>query len=204
MAKRRKRGDGSIHLRADGRWEGRVVIGYDDKGLPVTKNVLAKTKSECVSKLNTLKDSITTHTPIQPKPGILLGDWLNLWYQSYKKSSLRPNTQMSYERRIFQHIIPALGNIQMDKLTTNDLQQFYIDLKQNGRLIRTDIYGERLSDQTVRGIHTTLHAALDKAVAEKLIFYRRPGAWDGHQDLVLHHRSRLQQHHAEHLCPRHR
>ena len=81
---------------------------------------------------------------------------------------------MSYERRIYQHIIPALGNIQMDKLTTNDLQQFYIDLRQNGRLIRTGIYGEGLSDQTVRGIHTTLHAALhaalDKAVAEKLIF----------------------------------
>ena len=42
MAKRRKRGEGSAHLRKDGRWEGRVVIGYDDKGLPVTKNVLAK------------------------------------------------------------------------------------------------------------------------------------------------------------------
>lgn len=170
MAKRRKRGDGSVHLRADGRWEGRVVIGYDDKGLPVTKNVLAKTKPECISKLNTLKDSIGIQTPYQPKPGILLGDWLDLWYQSYKKPNLRPNTQMSYERRIYQHIIPALGNVQMDKLTTNDLQQFYVNLKQNGRLIRTDIYGEELSDQTVRGIHTTLHAALDKAVAEKLIF----------------------------------
>ena len=31
-----------------------------------------------------------------------------LWYQTYKKSNLRPNTQMSYERRIYQHIIPAL------------------------------------------------------------------------------------------------
>lgn len=37
MAKRRKRGDGGVSLRKDGRWEGRVVIGYDDKGLPVTK-----------------------------------------------------------------------------------------------------------------------------------------------------------------------
>ena len=36
MAKR-KRGGGSLHLRKDGRWEGRVVIGYDEKGLPVTK-----------------------------------------------------------------------------------------------------------------------------------------------------------------------
>ena len=169
MAKRRKRGDGGVSLRKDGRWEGRYVVGYDDKGLPVTKNVLAKTKSECAAKLKVLADSVNAPTPDQPKPGILLGDWLDLWYQSYKKPNLRPNTQMSYERRIYQHIIPALGNIQMDKLTTNDIQQFYSELKKGGRLLRAELYGEGLSDQTIRGIHTTLHAALDKAVTEKLI-----------------------------------
>lgn len=170
MAKRRKRGDGGISLRKDGRWEGRAVIGYDEKGLPVTKNVLAKTKTECAAKLKQLLESIATPVPEQPKPGILLKDWLDHWYQGYKKPNLRPNTQMSYERRIYQHIIPVLGNIQMDKLTTADIQKFYADLKQNGRLTREEIYGEGLSDQTVRGIHTTLRAALDKAVSEKLIF----------------------------------
>ena len=170
MAKRRKRGDGGVSLRKDGRWEGRCVIGYDEKGLPVTKNVLAKTKSECTAKLKALQDSIKAPAPDQPKPGILLSDWLDFWYKSCKKPNLRPNTQMSYERRIYQHIIPNLGGIQLDKLTTNDIQQFYADLKQNGRLLRTELYGEGLSDQTVRGIHTTLHVALDKAVSEKLIF----------------------------------
>jgi len=131
---------------------------------------VAKTKTECAAKLKQLKVRITEPAPEQPKPGILLKDWLGHWYQGYKKPALRPNTQMSYERRIYQHIIPALGNIQMDKLTTADIQQFYAELKQSGRLSREDIYGEGLSDQTVRGIHTTLHAALDKAVAEKLIF----------------------------------
>ena len=97
MAKRRKRGDGGVSLRKDGRWEGRVVVGYDDKGLPVTKNVLAKTKSDCIAKLKALRDSIQAPAPEQPKPGILLGDWLDIWYQTYKKSNLRPNTQMSYE-----------------------------------------------------------------------------------------------------------
>jgi len=72
VAKRRKRGDGSVRLRKDGRWEGRVVIGYDDKGLPKTKNVLAKTKSECISKLKALKSSLTAPAPDQPKSGILL------------------------------------------------------------------------------------------------------------------------------------
>ena len=32
MARKRKNGDGTIRQRADGRWEGRYVIGYDDKG----------------------------------------------------------------------------------------------------------------------------------------------------------------------------
>ena len=149
MAKRRKRGDGGVSLRKDGRWEGRAVIGYDDKGLPVTKNVLANTKSECTAKLKKLRESIEKPAPDQPKPGILLGDWLDFWYQSYKKPNLRPNTQMSYERRIYQHIIPALGKTQLDKLTTNDIQQFYTRLKQGGRLLRAELYGKGLSDQTV-------------------------------------------------------
>ena len=55
MAKRRKSGTGGVSLRKDGRWEGRYVVGYDDKGLPKTKNVLAKTKAECQAKLKTLK-----------------------------------------------------------------------------------------------------------------------------------------------------
>lgn len=77
---------------------------------------------------------------------------------------------MSYERRIYQHIIPALGQLRLDKLTTGDIQTFYTDLKKTGRLLRTELYGDGLSDQTIRGIHTTLHAALDKAVEENLIF----------------------------------
>lgn len=173
MAKHRKRGNGSIHLRKDGRWEGRYVIGRDEKGFPVTKNVLAKTRAECAAKLEQLRESLQEPVNNQPKPGILLRDWLNLWYQGYKKANLRPNTQMSYERRIYQYIIPALGGIQLDKLTTGDIQKFYTNLKKGGRLLRAELYGEGLSDQTVRGIHTTLHAALNKAVEENLI-YRNP------------------------------
>ena len=142
MAKRRTRGDGSIHLRKDSRWEGRYVVGYDDKGLPVTKNVLAKTKSECATKLAQLRETLRAPTPDQPKPGIFLADWLDLWYQGYKKPNLRPNTQMSYERRIYQHIIPNLGSIPLNKLTTGDIQQFYAALKQSGRLLRQEQYGE--------------------------------------------------------------
>ena len=37
MGKRRKKGEGSIRQRKDGRWEGRVVVGYDEKACPGQK-----------------------------------------------------------------------------------------------------------------------------------------------------------------------
>ena len=52
MAKnKRKQGEGMLRLRKDGRWEGRMVVGYNENGLPITKNVTAKTKFECEEKL---------------------------------------------------------------------------------------------------------------------------------------------------------
>ena len=68
MGRKRKSGEGTVRLRKDGRWEGRVVIGYDEKGLPKTKNVLAKTKGECVEKLKALKETISPSYPL-PRSG---------------------------------------------------------------------------------------------------------------------------------------
>ena len=58
MAKKRKYGSGTVRKRSDGRWEARVVVGYDERGNPKTKNVLAKTKAECLVKLEELKEKI--------------------------------------------------------------------------------------------------------------------------------------------------
>lgn len=64
MAKQKSNhGNGSIRLRKDGRWEGRYVIGYNEKGLPKTKNVLAKTKHECEEKFQALRNSVKGTEP---------------------------------------------------------------------------------------------------------------------------------------------
>lgn len=76
MAKKRKRGDGSLHLRKDGRWEGRYVIGYDDNGRPKTKNVLAKTKAECAAKLKALKEEVQGAAPTSPAAWRWTRHWL--------------------------------------------------------------------------------------------------------------------------------
>ena len=169
MARKRKNGEGTVRLRKDGRWEGRVVIGYDEKNLPKTKNVLAKTKSECVEKLKQLQEQYAPPKSDKVKPDMPFGEWMDFWYQNYSRPKLRPTTRSGYEGRIYQHIIPELGNIPLDQLTQNDLQQFYARLKKSGRLLHTEHYGKGLSDRTVRACHMNCRSALEKAVQEGLI-----------------------------------
>ena len=169
MARKRKAGDGTVRQRKDGRWEGRIVIGYDDNGYPKTKNVLARTKKECVEKLQKLKVDCGGLKPEKVRPEMPFGDWLTYWYENHSKPKIRPTTQETYESRIRLHIIPEIGDIPLNKLTQNDLQQFYGRLKKSGRKRFTDKYGEGLSDRMVRMCHATCRSALEKAVQDGLI-----------------------------------
>ena len=167
MAKR-KYGEGSIFLRKDGRWEGRVVVGYKENGNPKTKNVTAKTQAECKEKLQALKEQCGRTTD-RLKPDMPFGDWMDFWYQNFSKPKIRQTTMECYENRIYNHIIPEIGKIPLCKLTQNDLQQFYARLKKGGRRRLVEYYGEGLSDRMVRSCHTTCRTALEKAVTEGLI-----------------------------------
>lgn len=168
MAKRRKQGEGTLRLRKDGRWEGRVVVGYDDKGLPLTKNVTAKTKTECAEKLEKLKSQFGKPTE-KINSEMPFGEWIDFWYRTYCKHTIRLTTQLEYESRIYSHIIPEIGTIPLNKLTQSDLQQFYARTKSNGRRIRVEAYGAGLSDRVIRAIHANCRSTLEKAVQEGLI-----------------------------------
>lgn len=169
MARKRKSGEGTVRQRIDGRWEGRYVIGYDDRGYPKTKNVLAKTKRECVEKLQKLKEELGGIKSDRLKPDMRFADWLEYWYETHSKPKLRPATRAGYEGCIRLHIVPEIGGIQLNRLTQNDLQQFYARLKRSGRKIRVECFGEGLSDRTVRMCHAICRSALEKAARDGLI-----------------------------------
>ncbi|HJB51646.1 MAG TPA: site-specific integrase [Candidatus Oscillibacter pullicola] len=169
MAGKRKRGEGTVRLRKDGRWEGRVVMGYDEAGNPKTKNVLAKTKKECLEKLERLKEQCDGRRPTQVRPDMPFGAWMDYWYQNFSKPRLRPTTQLSYEGWIYNHLIPGLGSIQLNRLTQADLQQFFRTMKESGRKSNTEKRGKGMADRSVRSCHAVCQMALDRAVEEKLI-----------------------------------
>lgn len=56
------------------------------------------------------------------------------WFELYSKPVMRPSTAEYYARFINMRIIPELGDIKLGKLTARDIQKFYNDLKDHGRV----------------------------------------------------------------------
>ena len=172
MAKRRANGEGSIRKRKDGRWEGRYTTGRDtETGKTIYKNVLGKTQAEVKEKL---KQAITASQQLDVirVKTYTLETWLNLWYETYSEPRLREKTKAYYRNYMDNHIIPGLGKIPLEKLTTIQIQKFYNDLQKNGRVQRyqhIELRDKGLSVRVVRGIHTLLSNCLEQAVQERLI-----------------------------------
>lgn len=102
-------------------------------------------------------------------PEMTFGAWLDFWYRTYSKPGLRPKSQEFEENYLYKHIIPSIGDIPLPKLQQTDIQKFYADLKEHGRLIHVEKFGPGLSDRAVRACHTICHSALQKAVEQKLL-----------------------------------
>ena len=170
MAKRRANGEGSIRKRSDGRWEGRYTAGYDSEtGKRIIKNVLGKTQAEVKGKLKAAVKQAQQVDMIRTDD-YTVASWLWTWYELYSKPNVRPSTAEYYRRSIEQHVVPRIGDIKLNRLTSRDIQKLYRDLQENGRLREVQrSKNPGLSNATVRGIHMMLHNALDRAVKERLI-----------------------------------
>ncbi|MBR2894699.1 MAG: site-specific integrase, partial [Oscillospiraceae bacterium] len=88
------------------------------------------------------------------------------------KPNLRPSTVEYYRRFIECHIIPNLGHIKLNKLTTRDIQKLYNDMKDHGRVREVQkVKNPGLSSSYVRGLHTMFHNCLERARKERLILH---------------------------------
>ena len=69
MAKKRGHNEGSISQLTDGRWQGRISVGYKD-GKPQRKAVYGKTRQEAAEKVTRLLANM--QQGIMPKPQYLI------------------------------------------------------------------------------------------------------------------------------------
>ena len=168
MAKRRPAGDGLVRKRADGRWEGRIVVGHKEDGSPIFRSVFARTQKEVMRKLH---NQIETYRDVEltEESNMTLGEWLDEWLSDYMALTIRESTMDSYRIMTQHYVKPYLGDEKIGSVTTADIQKLYNWLRENGRVKEHYEKGNALSDSMIRSIHMMLHQAMDAAVREHLI-----------------------------------
>ena len=157
MAKRGN-GEGSICRRPDGRWQGSVTIGRNDKGRLVRKYFYSKTRKDVADKLNQALEELRSKTFIYKSDNPTVGEWCSEWLWEYKQNSVKPKTFDQYETIIRTHIVPNIGGIRLVDLKASHVQGIINEMHENG-----------LSRRTIEIMKIILHAAIAQAKKNKLV-----------------------------------
>ena len=127
MGKRRPSGDGLVRKRADGRWEGRIVVGHKEDGKPIYRSVFAEKQGDLMPKLHELKDQYAG-VELTEDSSITLGEWLERWLNEYKKPILRPSTYAGYSKASFTLDHYAHVTSDMQKNAANIVTNYITDI----------------------------------------------------------------------------
>jgi integrase len=150
--KRRGHGEGTIFQRKDGRWVAEISLEHGKR-----KPMYGKTRKEVADKLNQALQEQKQGTLIFG-PRQRLGEYLQQWFEEVHKQEIRVTTYMKHRCLLNKHIIPALGHVQLQKLTPQHIQTFY-----------TQKLNEGLAPGSVKNLHKILRNALKNAVRWSLV-----------------------------------
>src|SRR5260370_24622551 len=148
----RGRGEGSIYQRKDGRWAASITLESRKR-----KTFHGKARREGEQNLKIAlheqqQGTLTTGAKQTVKA------YLEHWMEDVHKPNIRLSSYRKYGVLLNKHILPAIGHLQLQKLTAQQVQAFYACKLKEG-----------LSVSMVRGMHALLHKALDQAVRWKII-----------------------------------
>lgn len=158
-------GAGGIRCRSDGRYEARLVIGYQDNGKPKRISIYGATEKEVRRKLTETKYQLDTGTYCD-KDNTTFVSWMLIWLDVYAKPSIKPSTYTSYKTYINGHLVPYFHNIKLQDLQPDRLQQFLNYKSTGGRL---DGKEGGNSAKTILNIKNMIHAALKQACINGMI-----------------------------------
>ncbi|HTV11394.1 MAG TPA: tyrosine-type recombinase/integrase [Acidimicrobiales bacterium] len=122
MNKRRGAGEGSVYQMQDGRWRGAIDLGLQN-GRRVRKVVTAETRAKALSKLHDKQRELDQGVQADAKMtvGKLLDRWLGTVVDGRVGSD---NTRANYEQIVRVHLKPALGNVRLDELSAEQVDDF--------------------------------------------------------------------------------
>jgi integrase len=145
---KRIRGEGSVSLRPDGRWQGQ--LSRDG----VREAVYERTQQEAADKLMDLR----AHKGLpRLDQRLTVQRWLEAWLET-SRPRLRPSTATRYRQLVEQQLVPALGHLKLASMTPAEVTKGLAGLQAGG-----------LSPRTVSHCRAVLRTALADAERDGLV-----------------------------------
>jgi integrase len=152
MAGKRGNGEGSVHKRADGRWQTIVTLPSGKR-----KYYYGATRAEASAALTKALRELAQGLPVVAEKQTV-GEYLSTWLTGAAQGGLAPRTAARYRAHVEQHLVPALGRIRLARLSAQPIQQLYDQQLAAGS-----------APATVRQMHAVLRRALGEALQLGLI-----------------------------------
>jgi integrase len=123
-----------------------------------------RTKKDAQEALNETLASLQCGTFARPRK-LTVGDYLDEWMRGLEIAGRRPTTIAGYRQLLRIHVVPAIGDIQLQELSALDLDALY------SRLHAAGSPGGRgaLGNRTIRYVHMVIAKALGDAERKGLV-----------------------------------
>jgi Phage integrase, N-terminal SAM-like domain/Arm DNA-binding domain len=118
-----------------------------------------RTRKQARDGLLEAQAALRSGTFVEPSKRTVGSYLLEEWLPDNQPPRLRPSSHANYTIYTRTHVVPRLGDVELQRLTPSNLSGFY-------RALLTDARrdGQGLAPKTVRNIHAMVHRALKDAV----------------------------------------
>jgi len=153
----RGNGEGTISLRTDGRYMAKITIGRDLNGKLIRKCIYGRTEEEVIEKKTEVMAEVFKGVYSEPSR-MTLTQWLDIWFNTYKKMYIKDQTIELYQVVIEKIINPRMGDLKL-----KDIKQMHVQ-----GLINT-LVKDGYSSSTAYKVKNIINPAFNIAVTNKLI-----------------------------------
>ena len=131
MPSKRSHGEGTLRHRSDGRWELRMMDGYQKDGSPRFKTFYGKTQKEVKLKLKEYQDALISG--VQLDTILYFEDWADTWFEGHK-DNIAPTTQESY-KYCLKMLKEGFYHRPLTVIRPIDIENFLKGMQRDGRLL---------------------------------------------------------------------
>ena len=162
---RRPSHDGTVYYdKARERWVGQLPATRKWDGTMRRPSVTGKSQDEVIIKMRQMSAKAMSPDAVDPLK-LRVSDWIEVFFEDFKTGKLSPTTIRDYRSIMDTHVIPAIGDMQLQKVTPLHVQRILNQAEKRG-----------LSPGRVIKIANTVSSLFTQAKRARLVEYNPASA----------------------------